>query len=73
MGASVHLRKKRGQGGVGEATARESTLATSLWDMLYANDAGIVSQSTKQPRKMMGVIDRGRVHGVWSHRIGGHY
>ena len=29
---------------------------TSCWDMLYADDAGVVSQSPEQPRKMMGVI-----------------
>ena len=39
-----------------EATAGESVLATPLWDMLYADDAGVVSQSPEQPRKMMGVI-----------------
>ena len=29
---------------------------TSLWGMLYADDARVVSQSLKQPRMMMGVI-----------------
>ena len=56
MDALVHLRKKRGAGGRGEATAGESVLATPLWGMLYANDAGVVSQSPEQLRKMMGVI-----------------
>ena len=36
--------------------------------ILYAEDAGAVSQSTEHPRKMMGVIV---VRGVWPHRIGG--
>ena len=40
----------------GEATAGEPVLATSLWGMFYADDAGIVSQSPEQPRKMVGVI-----------------
>ena len=57
MDALVHLRKKRGAGGRGEATVRESALATPLWGMLYADDAGVVSQSPEQKlRKMMGVI-----------------
>ena len=45
MDALVHLRKKRGAGGRGEATVGESALATPLWRMLYADDAGVVSQS----------------------------
>ena len=56
MDALVHLRKKKGAGGRGEATAGESVLATLLWGMLYADDAGVVSQSPEQPRKMMRVI-----------------
>ena len=44
------------KGGGGEATAGESVLATPLWGMLYADVAGVVSQSPEQPRKMMGVI-----------------
>ena len=56
MDALVHLRKKRGEGGRGEATAGESVLATPLWDMLYADDAGIVLRSPEKLRKMMGVI-----------------
>ena len=43
-------------GRAGEATAGESVLATPLWGMLYADNAGVVSQSPKQLRKMMGVI-----------------
>ena len=56
MDALVHLRKKRGAGGRGEATAGEPVLATLLWSMLYADDAWIVSQSPEQLRKMVGVI-----------------
>ena len=56
MNALVHLRKKRGAGGRGEATAGEPVLATPFWGMLYADDAGVVSQSPEQLRKMMGVI-----------------
>ena len=56
MDALVHLRKKRGPGGRGEATAGESVLATSLWGMLYADDAGVASRSPEQVRKMMEVI-----------------
>ena len=45
MDALVHLRKKRGagEGGRGEATTGESVLATPLWGVLYADDAGVVS------------------------------
>ena len=56
MDALVHARKKRGAGGRGEATVGESVLATPLWGILYADDAGVVSQSLEQLRKMMGVI-----------------
>ena len=42
MDALVHLRKKRGAGGRGEANAGESVLATLLWGMLHADDAGVV-------------------------------
>ena len=48
--------EEKGSGGRGEATAGESVLATPLWGMLYADDAGVVSQSLEQLRKMMGVI-----------------
>ena len=54
--ALVRLRKKRGAGGRGEATVGESALGTPLWGMLYDDDAGVVSQSPEQLRKMMGVI-----------------
>ena len=56
MYALVHLRKKKGAGGRGEATAGEPVLATLLWGMFYADDAGVVSQSPEHPRKMMGVL-----------------
>ena len=55
MDALVHLRKKRGAGGRGEATAEEPVLETPLWGILDADDAGVVSQSLEQPRKIMGV------------------
>ena len=56
MDALVHLRKKRGAGGRGEATAGESALETPLWGMLYADDAGVISRLPGQLGKMMGVI-----------------
>ena len=56
MDALVHLRKKRGAGGRGEATVGESALATPLWGMLYADDAGVVLQSPEQLRTKTGVI-----------------
>ena len=54
MDALVHLRKKRGAGGRGEATAGESVLATPLWGMIYADDTGLVSQSPEQLKEAMG-------------------
>ena len=42
--------------GRGEATAGESVLATPLWGMLYAGDAGVGPRSPEQLRKMMEVI-----------------
>ena len=45
MDALVHLREKTGAGQRGEAAAREPALTTSLWGMLYADDAGVLSQS----------------------------
>ena len=56
MDALVYLRKERGAEGREEATAEESVLAKPLWGMLYAGDAGVVSQSLEQLRKMMGMI-----------------
>ena len=43
-------------GGRGEATAGKSVFATPLWGMLYADDAGVVSQSPEKLKKMMAVI-----------------
>ena len=51
--------EEKGCGGAGvreEATAGEPVLATPLWGMLYADDAGVVSQSPEQPRKITRVI-----------------
>ena len=48
--------EEKGGGGLREATVGESVLATPLWGMLYADDAGVVSQSPEQLRKTMGVI-----------------
>ena len=45
-----------GVGGRGEATVGESVLATPLWGLLYADDAGAISQSPEQLRKMMEAI-----------------
>ena len=56
MDALIHLRKKRGARGRGEAAVGESVLATPLWGMFYADDAGVVPQSPELLRKMMGVI-----------------
>ena len=52
----VRLRKKMGRGGRGEAAAGGSVLATPLWGMLYADDAGVVSQLPGKLRKMTGLI-----------------
>ena len=43
MDALVHLRKKRGVGGRGDATSGESVPVTPLWGMLYADDARVIS------------------------------
>ena len=48
--------EEKGGEGTGEATIGESVLATPLWGMLYADDAGVVSPSLEQLRKMTGVI-----------------
>ena len=65
MYALVHLRgRKRGRGGGGGgATVGELALATSLWGMLYADDAVVVSQSPRAAEENDG-RDRGRVRGV---------
>ena len=43
MDALVGLRRKAGTGGRGETTAREPIPETSIWGMLYTDDAGVVS------------------------------
>ena len=53
MNALVGLRKKRWRG---ETTAGEPAPTTSLWDMLYADDTGVVSKSPEQLKKTMDVI-----------------
>ena len=52
----VHPREKCGWGCWEKATNGEPALAASLWCMLYADDAGVVSRSSDQLREMMGVI-----------------
>ena len=59
MDALVNLRKKTGAGGAGGgggATGGEPVRGTSFWVMLDADDAGVVSQSLEQLRKMMEAI-----------------
>ena len=56
MDALVHPRKKTGPGGREGATSGEPVLETSLWGMVYADDAGVVSQPAEHLRKMMGMI-----------------
>ena len=56
QGGQRHHGEKKGAGGRGEATARESVLATPLWGILYDDEAGVVSQSSEQLRTMLGVI-----------------
>ena len=53
MDALVSPRKKPGASG---RTARDPAPATSLWVMLYADDAAVVSQSPEQLRMIMVVI-----------------
>ena len=48
--------EEKGCGGAGRSNCRRVSLATPLWSMLYADDAGVVSQSPEQLRKMMEVI-----------------
>ena len=45
MGALVHLKRKKGAGGRGETTAEGPVLVTLLEGMIYADDAGVISQS----------------------------
>ena len=53
--ALVHLGRKRGRGGQGEAAAREPALATPLWGMTHAYHARAISLSPEKMRRMMGV------------------
>ena len=46
----------RKTGGGEETTAGDPALATSLGGMLYASNAGVISQSNEQLKKMIGVI-----------------
>ena len=65
MDALVHLRKKRGAGGRGEANDGESVLATLLWGTpYYADDAGVVSQSPDRVDEEDDGGGRGRMRGV---------
>ena len=48
--------EEKGSGGRGEASAGEPDMAMLLWGILYADDVEIVSQSSQQLRRMMGVI-----------------
>ena len=52
----VRLREKTRTGRRGMTTAGEAAPATSLWGVLYADDAAVVSQSPEQLRAMMVVI-----------------
>ena len=64
--------EKVGRRGGGKQLPERQVLVTPLWGILYADDAGVVSQSPEQPRKMMGVIVVVcAACGVWPHRIGG--
>ena len=56
MDALVGLRKKRGRG---ETTSGEPAPSISLWGMLYADDAGVISKSPEQLRKIVFVIVTG--------------
>ena len=50
MTALVPLTKKTGVRGREGATSGQSVLETPLWGMLYADDAGVVSQLPEQLR-----------------------
>ena len=56
MDALMHLKTKTGAGGQVDANAGKPALATSPWGMRYADNAGVISQSPEQLKKMMGVI-----------------
>ena len=48
--------EENGGGGLGGSNQRRASPGTSLWGMLHADDARVVSRSPEQLRKMMGVI-----------------
>ena len=52
----MHLTEEEKGRGRGQVTTGEPVLATPFWGMFYADDAGVVSQSPEQLRKMMRVI-----------------
>ena len=52
----MHLRKETRTQGRGGATAGELAMATLHWGMLYADNAGVVSQSGEQLRKVLRLI-----------------
>ena len=56
MDALVHLRKKRGGGGGVKQLTEVQSPRRRFGALLYADDAGVVSQSPEQLRKMMGAI-----------------
>ena len=62
-----------GEGGGGEETGPdlESVLATPLWGMLYADDAGRGRLATTRAAEEDDRGDRGRVRDVWPHSIEG--
>ena len=49
-------RKKTRAGGQEEGAGRDPALTTSLGGMIYAYDAGVISQSPEKLRRVMGVI-----------------
>ena len=76
--ALVHLSEEEENGakGRGESTAGEPALATLLWSMLHADEAGVVSQSPEQPRKMIwAIVVVCAAFGVLTHEgdAGGHH
>ena len=56
FGAPKEEKGGGGAGGKGEVTAGEPVLATPLWGIFHADDAGVVPHSPEQMRKTMGVI-----------------
>ena len=48
--------EEKGDGGAGESNCRRVRPRDAAWGMIYADDAGVVSQSPEQLRKMMGVV-----------------